>query len=102
MRHERRLELDYAPHRFLQRMRVFEAVCPTAAEAIERIRGSQRELRSKANRDDLIDAMVAALTATTRNLKVLPEGEPPLDNSGLPMRIADADWGRGSWGDGIG
>ena len=77
---------------FLQRMRVFEAVCPAAAEAIERIRNTQKDLASKAIRDDLVDAMVAALTATTANLKSLPEDDPPLDNLGLPMRIAYATW----------
>ena len=83
---------------FLQRLRVVRAVSPAAADALERIRISQKELASKAIRDDLVDAMVVALTATRSTLKSLPEGEPPRDNLGLPMRIAYADWGAGSGG----
>ena len=75
---------------FLQRMQVLKAVCPMAADQLERIRNTHRALASKAIRDDLVDAMVAALTATAGDPKALPCGAPPLDNVGLPMRIAYA------------
>ena len=75
---------------FLQRMQVLKAVCPMAADELQCIRNTHRALASNAIRDDLVDAMVAALTATAGDLKALPSGAPPVDNVGLPMRIAYA------------
>ena len=69
---------------FKERMAVLEG-CWKCAEA------AAREVcacypRNKVARDDIADAMVAALTARAYALKSLPE-QPPVDAVGLPMRM---------------
>ena len=73
---------------FEERMAVLEARWKGAQAAADEV---WRLCRSKGvARDDITDAMVAALTGRAAKLETLPE-QPPQDDVGLPMQMVWAD-----------
>ena len=82
MRHSKRTKVG-----FEERMAVLEGCWAGARAATCEVSGRYR--RKDVARDDIPDAMVAALTGRAAKLKLLPE-QPPLD-ARLPMQIAWAD-----------
>lgn len=69
-----------------ERLDVLESVRPSARREIEEILKQFR--RKDVARDDAVDAMAAAITASAqkRNLRTLPP-RPPTDSKGLPMEM---------------
>ena len=82
MRHNKRARAG-----FEERMAVLESCWAGARAAVREVSGRYR--RKDVARDDIPDAMVAALTGRAAKLKLLPE-QPALD-ARLPMQIAWAD-----------
>ncbi len=72
-----------------ERLAVLESVRPSARQEIEEILKQFR--RKDVARDDAVDAMAAAITASAqkRNLRTLPP-RPPKDSKGLPMEMVYA------------
>ena len=67
-----------------ERLSVLQKCWPQAKSAWDKIGGLYR--RNEVAHDDIIDAMVAAVTARANPLNRLPS-EPPLDAKGLPMQM---------------
>ena len=67
-----------------ERLSILQKCWPQAKAAMDDICGLFR--RNQVAYDDIIDAMVAAVTARTNPLNCLPP-EPPLDAEGLPMQM---------------
>lgn len=78
------------PAGFEERLRVLETHLPSARELAVRAIGNYK--RSEVAKDDILDALVAMLTAAAReaNLKTLPSS-PPIDSRGLPMEMVYAE-----------
>ena len=74
---------------YAERLAVLESVRPSARREIKEI--LKDFLRKAVARDDAVDAMAAAITATTgaRSLRTLPL-RPPTDSKGLPMEMVYA------------
>ena len=72
-----------------ERLAVLESVRPSARDDFERMRRGFRG--SDVARDDILDAMAAAITAsaTSSALQTLPR-DPPKDDCGLPMQMVFA------------
>ena len=81
MKHNKR-----GPEGFGERMVVLKRLRPSAEQEIEEILSQFK--RKDVARDDAVDAMVAALTASAEAsaLRTLPPG-PPRDSVGLPMEM---------------
>ena len=78
------------PAGFEERLRVLETHLPSARELAVRAIGNYK--RSEVAKDDILDALVAMLTAAAREtyLKTLPSS-PSIDSRGLPMEIVYAE-----------
>ena len=82
MRHNKKSSEGYE-----ERLAVLGVLSPGAERAVRSASG----LRSgEFARDDVVDAAVAALTATASEFRSLPD-EPPIDSCSLPMRMVYAD-----------
>ena len=71
---------------FCERVAVLKSVRPSVGEEVNEI--LNRFLRKDVDRDDILDAMVAAITASAEpaGLQTLPE-HPTTDRFGLPMEM---------------
>ena len=67
-----------------QRLAILEKIWPSARSATEEI--CKEYLREDVAKDDIFDAMAAAITAKAGALNALPE-EPEFDAEGLPMQM---------------
>ena len=69
-----------------ERIKVLQSVCPSACQ--EFVRTCNSVPRRKVEKDDILDAMAAALTAfgNPSGFRTLPE-RPPRDSLGLPMEM---------------
>lgn len=74
------------PSGFIERLALLEELCPKAPSDFESVRNCL-PCKQVAD-DDILDAMIAALTASVdqNHLKMLPE-EPETDSEGLPMEM---------------
>ena len=69
-----------------ERLAVLQSCWPLAESAYDKICNLPQYQRKQVAYDDIIDAMVAAVTARANPLNRLPP-EPPLDAKGLPMQM---------------
>lgn len=76
---------------FRERLDLLKRIWPSASHEIERTLSEFKPYGKEVARDDAVDAMVAALTATAKAaaLRTLPV-EPPRDALGLPMEMVYA------------
>jgi len=82
MRHNKR-----TPDGYRERLAVLRELSPGAERAVWSASGVRS---GEFGRDDVVDAAVAALTATASEFRSLPD-EPPVDSCSLPMRMVYAD-----------
>ena len=73
-----------------ERLEVLEACWPGAKAAADEIRQLFRRRHKDVAWDDIVDAMAAAATGRANPLNSLP-AQPPVDSTGLPMRMV---WAR--------
>ena len=78
-----------SPQGFAERLAVLKKICPQTEAIVEMALGRNR--RKDLARDDILDAIVLAVSArcSAKSIKTVP-ADPPLDKKGLPMEIVYA------------
>lgn len=72
---------------YKERLAVLRELSPEAETVVQ---SASEDRSGKFDRDDVVDAAVAALTAAASELQSLPD-DPPADSYGLPMRMVYAN-----------